>query len=107
MSVDKERMRFFDDLMFIKMNVGFFFKRGFFLEEVVSYKKMGSFFVNIVVISSIKMEIKVKSRLRRSWLVIFILGYFFFIFRSTICSGYSFGRFKLSRNVWGYFFESI
>lgn len=107
MLVDKERMCFFDDLMFIKMNVGFFFKCGFFLEEVVSYKKMGLFFVNIVVISSIKMEIKVKLRLWRSWLVIFILGYFFFIFRSTICSGYSFGWFKLSWNVWGYFFELI
>lgn len=102
MSADKERMCPPDDLMFIKMNVGFLPKRGSPPEEVVSHKKMGSPLANIAAISSTKMEIKAKPRLRRSWSVTPTLGHSSPTLRSTICSGYSFGRPKLSRNVWGH-----
>lgn len=102
MSGEKDRMGPSDDLMFIKMNVGFLPKRTSPREEIVKNKSMASPLTNVTAISSTKMEIKAKPRLRRSWSVTPTLGHSSPTMRSTICSGYSFGRPKLSRNVWGH-----
>ncbi|XP_056022971.1 leucine-rich repeat-containing protein 49-like isoform X6 [Ostrea edulis] len=99
---DRQSMGPSDELMYIKMNVGFLPKRTSPREELVNHKAMGSSLSNVTAISSTKMEIKAKPRLRRSWSVTPTWGSSSPTMKSTICSGYSFGRPKLSRNVWGH-----
>ncbi|KAK3097952.1 hypothetical protein FSP39_014781 [Pinctada imbricata] len=84
---------------YIKMNLGFLPKRSIPRDELL--EKANGNMTSVTSMSATKIDIRAKPRLTRSFSVTPTCGTSNAPFRASYSNGFSFGRPKLSRNVWG------